>query len=134
MDKHCINHGAGVDGTNNINNNNNNNNNNINNNSNNLIDDKHWLWCLIIMCWLSGTGTFINGSLLFLVARIKSSFTNKNTLLLSLFLGQVVLTCVVAPFRISLIGTHDCSDNDLNTFVQSLILIPRVTTGRYFLQ
>ena len=91
-----------------------------------------WLWCLIISSWLSGTGVVINGSLLFVVLRLKSSFTSHKNFLVTLFVGQVVLTCFVAPFRISQIvrAAYSCEGIPLmNNFVQSLTLIPRVTNG-----
>ena len=92
-----------------------------------------WLWCLIITCWLSAAGSVVNGSLLFFfVLRLKSSHSSCKSFLLTLFVGQIILTCLVAPFRISQIAraAYSCEGMpEMNSFIQALSLIPRVTNG-----
>ena len=106
------------------------------------LTDGYWLWSLVATSWLSGTGTIINGSLLFFFAcrrRSKSSrrivgngYCSSNAFIVTLFVSQLLVTCIVVPYRISQMtgAAYRCEGiPSMNGFINALMVVPRVTNG-----
>ena len=105
------------------------------------LTDGYWLWSLIATSWLSGTGTIINGSLLFFFACrrmskssriLRNGYCSNNAFIVTLFVSQLLVTCIVVPYRISQMtgAAYRCEGiPSMNGFINALMVVPRVTNG-----
>ena len=99
-----------------------------------LGEDVQCLICIVLMSLLSISGAIINGITMFVLLRLKSTSKKKtNKFLITLVVGQLILTLVVAPYHIQQI---DNSTENLNCrrifakkYINSLILISGVSNG-----
>ena len=100
-----------------------------------ILDNRssQWLPCLVILSVLSFCGTCINSFVLFIFLKMKSVFNNANKFLITLTVGQIILTLFVGPFRITQIvsttDTSNCYMDSVKDYVDSLILISAVSNG-----
>ena len=94
---------------------------------------KERLPCLVILTLLSLLGCGINTFVIYIFSRIKSVFKSANKFLVTLFLGQLISTVFVSPFRIHHIAvgltTSNCHKTSINDYVNALILISCVSNG-----
>ena len=100
-----------------------------------MIDNKNneWLPCLIILCLLSILGACINGFILCIFVQIKSVHKNANKFLITLIIGQILLSVCVGPFGIMQIvitsDTTNCHINSIKEYINSLVLVTGVSNG-----
>lgn len=92
-------------------------------------DQVQWLACMILLSLLSLFGVTINISVLIIFSRLKCAMKNSNLFLITLVVGNLILSTFVGPFRVvKLTCTSDCGISLLDC-INALILIPGVSNG-----
>lgn len=88
------------------------------------------LVCVILMCLFSILGAIINGFAMFVLLRLKSTLKkNPNKFLIPLVAGQLIITLIVAPYRIQQLLSTTCTQLIVKRYISSLIFISGVSKG-----